>query len=338
VFLPISDGKMTGSQDTSHWSLLIVSIVDGLALHYDSRNGANNEKALLCVRQLEIILHKTFEFDCLRVTPKEEHVVDSGIIVCVIMRHLLVKRLLAGNLREKVSMSMSDRAVDTIAARKEMISIMNELRKEAMRTQASTSNAEAKPAKISLTALDSLKDCAQTARPEDRDAAVRGKEDPSMSMRPAQGMEPHDPEQADDNIENFDLSITSSGASETSDGYTEAISTLPTTRSDAIGKFLQNNARDAMNNTTSSSEEADAVSIYSYESTSSMRQSRDQYLSEWACHLFEQIYAGRTDAATMIGVLEILPSLLGAFARKLGGESASQVYLDLMAFIYKRRR
>jgi sentrin-specific protease 8 len=49
------------------------------------------------------------------------------------MRHLLLKRLLSANAREKVSMSMGGKLVDAKGGRKEMLTIIEEYRKEGER-------------------------------------------------------------------------------------------------------------------------------------------------------------------------------------------------------------
>lgn len=49
------------------------------------------------------------------------------------MRHLLIKRLLCVNAREKISMSMAGKIVDSHGGRKEMLRIIENLRKEGER-------------------------------------------------------------------------------------------------------------------------------------------------------------------------------------------------------------
>ena len=58
----------------------------------------------------------------------------------IIMRHLLVKRLLAVNAGEKISMSMANKAIDSLGARKEMLRIIESLRKEGERRRLTPSN------------------------------------------------------------------------------------------------------------------------------------------------------------------------------------------------------
>ncbi|EMT60796.1 hypothetical protein FOC4_g10012076 [Fusarium odoratissimum] len=58
------------------------------------------------------------------------------------MRHLLVKRLLCANAREKVSMSMGGKMVDSYGGRKEMMRIIENLRKEGERRRSQIKEAQ----------------------------------------------------------------------------------------------------------------------------------------------------------------------------------------------------
>ncbi|KAI0141279.1 hypothetical protein BJ166DRAFT_96591 [Pestalotiopsis sp. NC0098] len=139
IFLPINDNRNVAmAEGGSHWSLLLVSVIDGVAFHYDSLEGSNNEEALICLRRLEHVLHKKLRFHHLSECPQQDNGSDCGVFVCIIMRHLLVKRLLAVNAGEKISMSMAHKAIDAIGARKEMITIVNSLRKEGERRRSSS--------------------------------------------------------------------------------------------------------------------------------------------------------------------------------------------------------
>ncbi len=66
-------------------------------------------------------------------SPQQENSGDCGVFVCILMRHLLLKRLLSANAREKVSMSMGGKLVDAKGGRKEMLTIIEEYRKEGER-------------------------------------------------------------------------------------------------------------------------------------------------------------------------------------------------------------
>ena len=134
IFLPINDNRdVARAEGGSHWSLLLVSTIDGVAFHYDSLGGANNQEARHCTTQLSRVLGKPLRFQALDDCPQQENGSDCGVFVCILMRHLLVKRLLNANAKEKVSMSMANKAIDSYGGRKEMMKIVDSLRKEAER-------------------------------------------------------------------------------------------------------------------------------------------------------------------------------------------------------------
>ncbi|KAI0020186.1 Ulp1 protease family protein [Xylariomycetidae sp. FL0641] len=141
IFLPINDNRnVSMAEGGSHWSLLLVSIIDGVAFHYDSLDGANNAEAYDATRRLSTILGRQLRFHHLAECPQQENGSDCGVFVCIIMRHLLVKRLLSVNAGEKISMSMAHKAIDSTGARKEMLKIIENLRKEGERRRQNPSN------------------------------------------------------------------------------------------------------------------------------------------------------------------------------------------------------
>lgn len=134
IFLPINDNRNVGlAEGGSHWSLLLVSALDGVAFHYDSLGGSNYSEANLATRKMAQILNRPLRFINLEDCPQQENGSDCGVFVCLLMRHLLVKRLLCANAREKVSMSMGGKMVDSNGGRKEMLRIIESLRKEGER-------------------------------------------------------------------------------------------------------------------------------------------------------------------------------------------------------------
>lgn len=134
VFLPINDNRnVSMAEGGSHWSLLLVSVIDGIAFHYDSLGGANYSEANVATRKLSEIVGRQLRFINLEDSPQQENGSDCGVFVCLLMRHLLVKRLLSANAREKVSMSMAGKMVDSHGGRKEMLRIIENLRKEGER-------------------------------------------------------------------------------------------------------------------------------------------------------------------------------------------------------------
>ncbi|KAI0890087.1 cysteine proteinase [Annulohypoxylon maeteangense] len=141
IFLPINDAhNVSQAEGGSHWSLLVVSIIDGVAFHYDSLDGVNNKDAWDASKRLSSVLGVTLRFHCLADSPQQENGSDCGVFVCIVMRHLLIKRLLSVNAGDKVSMSMAQKAIDSIGARKEMLKIIESLRKEGERRRLTPSN------------------------------------------------------------------------------------------------------------------------------------------------------------------------------------------------------
>lgn len=140
VFLPITDATSRTQADGSHWSLLLVSKIDGVAFHYDSLGGANNHEGERAANQLSKLLGMPLRYQSISECPQQENGNDCGVFVCILMRHLLVKRLLNANAREKVSMSMSNKMIDASGARKEMIKIIESLRKEGERRRSASPN------------------------------------------------------------------------------------------------------------------------------------------------------------------------------------------------------
>lgn len=138
IFLPINDATSRTQADGSHWSLLLVSKIDGVAFHYDSLGGANNHEGGRATDQLSKYLGVPLKYQSISECPQQENGNDCGVYVCILMRHLLVKRLLNANAREKVSMSMTNKMIDAGGARKEMIKIIESLRKEGERRRSAS--------------------------------------------------------------------------------------------------------------------------------------------------------------------------------------------------------
>ncbi|KAL1854839.1 hypothetical protein VTK73DRAFT_8692 [Phialemonium thermophilum] len=139
IFLPVNDNRnVSEAEGGSHWSLLLVSTLDGVAFHYDSLGGANYAEARHCTNQLARILGQPLRFHQIEDCPQQENGSDCGVFVCILMRHLLVKRLLNANAREKVSMSMANKMIDSHGGRKEMLKIIESLRREGERRRSAS--------------------------------------------------------------------------------------------------------------------------------------------------------------------------------------------------------
>ncbi|KAK4167096.1 nedd8-specific protease-like protein [Cladorrhinum sp. PSN259] len=134
VFIPINDVKDTGQSDNgTHWSLLLVSIVDAVAFHYDSLGGSNFFPASKVTDRLSKLLGTPLRFYQMEDTPQQDNTSDCGVFVCILIRHLLLKRLLNANGGQKVSMSMKGKVIDSYNGRKEMLKIMEAVRREAVK-------------------------------------------------------------------------------------------------------------------------------------------------------------------------------------------------------------
>lgn len=134
VFLPINDCRnVTEAEGGTHWSLLLISVVDGIAFHYDSLPPGNVWEAHTATRKFGALLNRPIQFVSLRDSPIQENGSDCGVFVCLNMRHLLLKRLLLANASEKVSMSLGGKKVDARAGRKEIAKIIDGFRKEGER-------------------------------------------------------------------------------------------------------------------------------------------------------------------------------------------------------------
>ncbi|KAL8713613.1 MAG: hypothetical protein Q9220_002475 [cf. Caloplaca sp. 1 TL-2023] len=134
IFLPINDCRNPSvAEGGSHWSLLLVSVVDGIAFHYDSLNAANKDEAKVTTKKLGVLLDKELELLDLSECPQQENGSDCGVFVCVEMKHLLLKRLLSAHSKEKISMSMAGKHIDASSGRKELLSVIEDLRREGER-------------------------------------------------------------------------------------------------------------------------------------------------------------------------------------------------------------
>jgi hypothetical protein len=134
VFLPINDCRnVAEAEGGTHWSLLLVSIVDRIAFHYDSLPPGNRMEAYHATMKLGALLNRPIRFVHLDDAPIQENSSDCGVFVCLNMRHLLLKRLLIANSNEKISMSLGGRKVDAAAGRKEILKIIEGFRKEGVR-------------------------------------------------------------------------------------------------------------------------------------------------------------------------------------------------------------
>jgi len=146
IFLPINDARnVSVAEGGSHWSLLLVSVIDGVAFHYDSLTPSNYNEARLATDKISTLLNRPLRFMNLEDSPQQENSSDCGVYVCIQMRHLLLKRLLSANAREKVSMSMGGKLVDASGGRKEMLKTIEGFRKEGERRRSHEDSRSSSP-------------------------------------------------------------------------------------------------------------------------------------------------------------------------------------------------
>ncbi|KAF1815076.1 Ulp1 protease family protein [Eremomyces bilateralis CBS 781.70] len=131
IFLPINDSTNPAiSEGGSHWSLLLVSLLDGVAFHYDSLDHSNRREAQTVTSKLQSLLGMQLRFKEMDSCPQQANGSDCGVYVCLIMRHLLLKRLLQADSRARVPMTLSSREINPSYGRKEMLKIIESLRRE----------------------------------------------------------------------------------------------------------------------------------------------------------------------------------------------------------------
>lgn len=134
IFLPVNDCRDVGvAEGGSHWSLLLVSVLDGVAFHYDSLSPSNQQDARLASYKISSLLGKPLRFINLEDTPQQENSMDCGVYVCLLMQHLLISKLLRAHADSKVSMSMRGKEVDAKGGRKEMVRVIEDRRREGER-------------------------------------------------------------------------------------------------------------------------------------------------------------------------------------------------------------
>ncbi|WPH03788.1 Hypothetical protein R9X50_00667100 [Acrodontium crateriforme] len=134
IFLPVNDCKnVEQAEGGSHWSLLLVSILDNVAFHYDSLSASNIQEAKLLSYKFSQLLNRPLKFMNLQDCPQQENGMDCGVFVCLLMQHLLIKKLLVAHADIKVSMSLAGKEVDARGGRKEMLRIIEARRQEGER-------------------------------------------------------------------------------------------------------------------------------------------------------------------------------------------------------------
>jgi len=135
IFLPINNAtSVTLPESGSHWSLLLVSAIDGVAFHYDSLGDDNYEPAFNVSQKMQALLGKHLRFVHMNDSPQQDNGSDCGVFVCMVMERLLMNRLLRADIGAKVSMSLrQDKGLDPRDGRKHMLKVIEGFRKEGER-------------------------------------------------------------------------------------------------------------------------------------------------------------------------------------------------------------
>lgn len=131
IFLPINDNTNPDiAEGGSHWSLLLVSQIDGVAFHYDSLGNDNIQPAQHATRQMSRLLGKGLRFVHMRDSPQQDNGSDCGVFVCILMEKLLLERLLRSDTDKKVSMSLKTDHINAHGGRKRILHEIEKFRKE----------------------------------------------------------------------------------------------------------------------------------------------------------------------------------------------------------------
>lgn len=126
IFLPINDNPdVTAIEGGCHWSLLIVSLIDKKALHYDTLNGANNYAARKTSTNLEMLLDTKLDYYPVH-TPQQSNMADCGILVCEITS-ILVKRLINASKDGRIELGLSNYNLVAPAGRTYMLLLILQL-------------------------------------------------------------------------------------------------------------------------------------------------------------------------------------------------------------------
>jgi len=137
IFIPVNDNPNPDQANGgSHWSLLLYSLVDAKAFHYDSLGGHNEYVARKITGKLDRLLGSNRSTGFLALdSPQQNNGSDCGVFVCFLIQTLLTKYLLAANADERVNMSLAGKDVDARSGRKEMLRVIEEFRDNGERAQ-----------------------------------------------------------------------------------------------------------------------------------------------------------------------------------------------------------
>lgn len=131
IFLPINDNTSPNeAEGGTHWSLLLVSTIDGVGFHYDSMRPSNHKFAAMATEKLSQLLGKPLDLLEMKGSPQQDNSSDCGIYVTLTMKYLLLKKLLTRDTSGQVSMAMDDIKLNAPQGRKDMMQLVDDFRKE----------------------------------------------------------------------------------------------------------------------------------------------------------------------------------------------------------------
>jgi sentrin-specific protease 8 len=111
-----------------HWSLLLVSVQDGMACHYDPQVPMNRSASERVTSKLSAILNKQFTYYSVQDVPQQNNPKDSGMLVTFYMQYLIAK-LQATHVSEKTNASILTKAVDVKLERKNLLKMIDAKKK-----------------------------------------------------------------------------------------------------------------------------------------------------------------------------------------------------------------
>lgn len=123
VFIPILDPEQT------HWSLLVISVAQQLALHYTSKPAPYGNQDL--IQGLLLKIKKWYGWTRITCQEMDKYLEqsktrgNSGVGVCITMRYLLLRRLLQASQSQKVSMDIGHKKLDEQRGRKQILDLLD---------------------------------------------------------------------------------------------------------------------------------------------------------------------------------------------------------------------
>ncbi|KAG7896394.1 hypothetical protein KL907_001791 [Ogataea polymorpha] len=130
VFMPLNDNEDLGvAEGGYHWSLVVLSVEDRLAMVYDSMESANEQETKQLVSKIEQYYGFKFRIITDLHPPQQSNGSDCGISVAGFTA-ILVARLLKAEDKHKINMSMENVSFSALDARLFVLKCIKRLRDE----------------------------------------------------------------------------------------------------------------------------------------------------------------------------------------------------------------